>query len=199
MNRRLKKRVLVNNFRDIQKQKTARQLLLINHFGRIQKISYRNIVTQLNKFTGLERRSSNDRRQNRIPFLKLIFFKGNRWNLRRTDDCKRLTLLDQYHPSLLFSVLIVLSLSMMDAFLTLTLLERGASELNPVMRYYIALGPETFVIVKYGLTALPLIIIVILNAAISTRYRIGSLMFLFCGLAFGSVVIWELYLLAHNS
>jgi len=156
-------------------------------------------VTRLKKYAGIERRSSQDRRQKRIPFFKRIFLKGNRWNLRRIDDSKRITILDQYHPSLLISVLIVLALSLLDAFLTLALLKQGASELNPVMRYYLTFGPETFVMVKYGLTAFSLIIMVVLNAAISARYRIGSLMFLFCGLAFGSVVIWELYLLARHS
>ncbi len=103
---------------------------------------------------------------------------------------------DQYHPSLLIGILIVLSLSLLDAALTLLLLARGAVELNPLMKFYIDLGPGTFVIVKYGLTALGLFIIVILNAIISVRFRIGLLVIPFCGLLFGSVVVWELYLLA---
>lgn len=145
-----------------------------------------------------EQRSNQDRRQNHIPFYKLFFFKGRRRALQRTEDRKRITVLDQYHPSLLISVLVVVGLSLLDAFLTLTLLEKGAVELNPVMRYYINLGPGIFLMVKYGLTALALLIMVVLNPIISVRYRIASsLMFPFCILLFGSVVIWELHLLAN--
>jgi hypothetical protein len=145
----------------------------------------------------LERRTGEDRRQKHIPFYKLLFFKGNRQELRRNDDRNRITVLDYYHPTLLVFIMIVLSLSLLDAAFTLMLLEKGAVELNPVMQFYIALGPVTFVIVKYGLTVLALVIIVVLHAIISARYRFGALILPFCSLAFGSVVIWELYLLAQ--
>ena len=85
----------------------------------------------------------------------------------------------------------------MDAALTLMLLEKGAVELNPVMQYYITLSPRIFVMVKYSLTSLALLIMLVLHAIISARYRIGSLLLPFCGLAFGSVVIWEIYLLVR--
>ena len=148
----------------------------------------------------MEQRSNQDRRQNHIPFYKLFFFKGRRRTLQRTEDCKRVIVVDQYHPTLLISVLVVVGLSLLDAALTLTLLEKGAVELNPVMRYYINLGPWAFLMVKYGLTAMALTIMVVLTPIISVRYRIvSSLMFPFCVLVFGSVVIWELYLLARMS
>ncbi len=104
----------------------------------------------------IDQRSSQDRRQNQTPFFKFALIEGRRNSLRRVDDRKRITVLDQYHTSLLIFILIVLGLSLVDAALTLTLLKQGAIELNPVMRYYITLGHETFVIAKYGLTALPL-------------------------------------------
>lgn len=156
-------------------------------------------MNRLKKTIDLERRSGKERRQNQIPFLKLILFKGKRSKLRRADDRKQITLLDRYHPSLVTLILVVLSLSLVDAFLTLTLLEKGAVEVNPVMRYYISLGPMAFVVVKYSLTVIPLVFILILNGIISERYRIGLIMFPFCGLVFGSVVIWELYLLSNIS
>lgn len=150
----------------------------------------------MKKTAGTHLRSDQDRRKNHIPFYKYLTFKGKRRSLRRTEDCKRITVLDQYHPKLFIYVLIVLGLSLLDAVLTLALLEKGAVELNPVMRYYINLGPATFVTVKYGLTALALIFMVVLNAIISARYRIVSLvMFPFCVFIFGAVIIWELYLL----
>jgi hypothetical protein len=146
----------------------------------------------------MEIRSSQDRRHNHNPFYNIFSLKGKRRTLRRSTDLMRVTTFDQYHPTLLFYVLTVLSLSLLDAALTLVLLQKGAVEINPVMRYYIGLGPWVFVIVKYGITALSLILIVVFNAIIYTRHRIASLLTMpFCVSVFGSVVIWELYLLAN--
>lgn len=146
----------------------------------------------------MERRSGKDRRNNHTLFYNLFSLKGKRLGLRRTEDSKRVAIFDQYHPTLLFYVLTVLFLSLLDAALTFALLDNGAVELNPVMRHYIALGPWLFVMIKYGITALALILIVVLSATISVRHRIASsLMLPFCVSVFGAVVIWELYLLAR--
>ena len=152
-------------------------------------------MVRLKKTVSIERRSSQDRRKSHFSFFKPILCKASRCSLRRADDCKQITLLDQYDSSLMILVLIVLDLSMVDAILTLTLLEHGAVEVNPVMRYFIDLGLGPFMIAKYGLTAISLLVMVILSASNFLRFRIGSLMFLLSGLAFGSVVMWELHIL----
>lgn len=146
-----------------------------------------------------ERRSGQDRRQSYRPFYMRRKFKLRRQSLRRTEDSRRVAVLDKYHPPLLLFILIILGLSLSDAVLTLIILERGAVELNPIMRFYIDLGPRIFVIVKYGLTALALVLMVLLNVITSTRPTSVSIIRIFCGLAFGSVVIWELYLLTNFS
>lgn len=152
-------------------------------------------MKQLKNPAGIERRSSQDRRQNHIAFFKLVLCKGKRCSLRRAEDCKQITVLDQYDTSLLICALVVVGLSMVDAALTLTLLKHGAVEVNPVMRYCIELGLGPFVIAKYGLTAIPLVVMVMLSASSFLRFHIGSLLLLFSGLAFGAVVIWELHIL----
>lgn len=166
-------------------------------------ISFLILETQyantLKKLFDKERRLGRDRRQKGIPFYKLIVFKGKRRILRRVDDRKQITILDQYRPPLLIIILIILSLSLLDALLTLILLEKGAVELNPVMHYYITLGHRVFVAVKYGITAVALLIILMIDTVISSKYRFGSLLFPFCLVAFGSVIIWQLYLLASFS
>lgn len=147
----------------------------------------------------MDRRSEHDRRQNPISLGEQLFLQGNRHKLRRLEDCGQIPLLDRYHPSLLVYTLIVLGLSLMDAALTLKLLHRGAVELNPVMRYSISLGPEVFIVVKYSLTAIALLIMVVLHAVISVKYRIlSSILFPSCIIIFASVIIWEVYLLAKQ-
>jgi hypothetical protein len=151
----------------------------------------------MNQDTTFERRSGRDRRQGQIKWYKFFLFPGNRRMVRRVDDRKRVILLDRYEPALLLSVVIVLSLSLMDGMLTLFLVERGAVELNPVMRYYLTLGPTTFLMAKYGITALALFILVGLHNITFSERRIGIFLLPFCKLTFGSVVIWELFLLSR--
>lgn len=119
-----------------------------------------------------------------------------RASARRTEDRQRIVALDLYHPSLFIGIMIVLCLSLLDALLTLILVAQGARELNPVMQYYLSHGPHVFLLVKYGLTAFSVLIIVLLKESFITRYRIctGMLLHVFTAF-FGSVVIWEFYLL----
>lgn len=145
----------------------------------------------------LDRRSGQDRRERPLPIRKILFFKGMRASVRRVGDRNRIVALDQYKPSLFAGILIVLILSIVDAMLTLTLVARGARELNPVMQYYLSHGPQVFLFVKYGLTALSLLIIIVLNETLISRFRIstGTLLHVFAAL-FGCVVIWQCYLLS---
>ena len=149
------------------------------------------------EYNGIERRSGQERRKNQIPLLKWLFYKGRRESGRRAEDRQRIIVLDRYSPSLFVGVIIVLSLSLLDALLTLILLSQGAKELNPVMDYYLSHGPQVFLFVKYGLTALSVLIIVLLKDVLATRYRLGtsSILHLFAA-GFGSVVIWQCYLLS---
>jgi hypothetical protein len=55
----------------------------------------------------------------------------------------------------------ILVCSVADAFLTLELVRGGMSEMNTVMNYYLQLGPLPFVLVKYSLTAVGLLWLII--------------------------------------
>jgi hypothetical protein len=55
----------------------------------------------------------------------------------------------------------ILICSVADAFLTLELVRDGMSEMNTVMNYYLQLGPLPFVLVKYSLTAVGLLWLVV--------------------------------------
>jgi hypothetical protein len=51
---------------------------------------------------------------------------------------------------------------------------QGTEEFNPVTRYYLSHGPQVFIFVKYMLTVLPMLIILIANEALNHRCRIGA-------------------------
>ena len=49
-------------------------------------------------YTGLERRSGQDRRQQQLS--KKLFFKGVRESMRRAEDRNRIAIFDRYKPPL---------------------------------------------------------------------------------------------------
>lgn len=146
-------------------------------------------------YTGPERRSGDDRRDYNSSFFKQLFYRGMREAARRAEDRMQIRVFDRYPRSLMIAVITIMSLSLLDAFLTLILISKGATEINPVMNYYLRYGPEVFLLVKYGLTVLSVLLVVIAKEPISSRYCLpGKLLNLFAAF-FGGVVIWEIYLL----
>ena len=109
-----------------------------------------------------ERRGAPDRRK-----LSVKTFIYGAINPRRRA-CRRGnadTLLDWHEPHLMFLAIMILLLSVTDAFLTLRLIEAGAIEANPVMAYLLEEMPELFAIVKMALTGVAIIVLVPLARA----------------------------------
>jgi hypothetical protein len=146
--------------------------------------------------TDIERRSGGDRRICKGFFGKPLRFEGKRRSVRRAADRRRLVALDRYRPSLFVAAMIVLSLSLLDAMLTLMLIDRGAYELNPLMAYYLTHGPRIFLLVKYGLTVLAVFLVVLADHTLTTRHRMFAGILPVIGTVLGGVVIWELFLLS---
>ena len=147
-------------------------------------------------YDGIERRSGEDRRLKNTAWYQLPFFTGQRAHVRRRDDRKKAVLLDRYGTTLFAVIMLIICLSLLDALLTLILVVGyGALELNPILAVYLNIGTETFFIVKYMLTVFSIFILLIYKEAISLRYRGGRFVFILTAMVFGTVVIWEVYLL----
>lgn len=142
-----------------------------------------------------ERRCGPDRRKGGFSLTR-SFSGGRRRRLRRRSDLCRIHLLDHYRPKILYLVLVVLGLSLTDAYLTLWLLEEGASELNPVMAYFLGFGPLVFLAAKHLITSASVVIIVLLyyTRIGKSGFKLGRLLYFFAA-CFGAVVVWELTLL----
>ena len=149
-----------------------------------------------NPYVGsLDRRSGRDRRQRGIPSVRDLLVYRRRRTLRRAEDRRRFALLDHYGASTGVAFTAVLVLSVTDAFLTLFLLSRGAVEVNPVMAYFININEHAFIWVKYGLTVLGVVIVLLLNYAFMQRFRLHVRRLLNCFvLIFALIVAWEIYL-----
>ncbi len=146
----------------------------------------------------IDRRSGTDRRRRRLLSLKAAFAYRRRRELRRAEDRRRIVLLDQYSASILVLIALILVLSVADALLTLFLLDHGAVELNPVMAYFIQISPLVFMVAKYLITTLSLIIILTLNYAGIQRlsFHAHHLFKCFAG-CFVAVIVWEIFLIVR--
>lgn len=103
---------------------------------------------------------------------------------------------DLYGERVFILAILTLFFSLLDAFLTLILIDHGAIELNPLMSFYLDIGPATFVAVKYGMTALSIFVLVVCcyDPNNSLKIKFPSL-FLIIFLAVAAVIPWHLYLL----
>ena len=104
--------------------------------------------------------------------------------------------MDRYSPKLFAVILGILCLSLLDAVLTLYLIEHGSSELNPVMDYFLKKGPQVFTVAKYILTCIAVLIFLVLANSVVPRSNFrAKKLFPYALLAFGIVVAWELILI----
>ena len=121
---------------------------------------------------------------------------GKRAMPRREEDRQRSYKTDRHSSKTLVAILLIIGLSILDAILTLYLISHGASEINPIMDYFLDYGPIAFFGAKYLLTCASAVI-VLLNKNVflfKTKVRVKILFALFL-IPFVLVIHWELYLI----
>ena len=150
----------------------------------------------LNVSSSYEKRRGTDRRTNNRARLKYLLFDGRREQSRRDEDRSKAVIYDRYNPKLFFAITTILVLSILDAVLTLIVIQRGATELNPVMAYFLELGTPTFIIAKYILTSVGVFILLIFKNVFLTRIKIYTHSLFPCVIfVFMVVIAWELFLI----
>ncbi len=142
-----------------------------------------------------DRRKQNRRSNPTSPLTASSLF-GKRKNIRRQEDSLSQPYVDLYSFSSVLSILVILILSVTDAFFTLKLISLGGRELNPFMDFFLQLGPFPFLIVKYLLTGTCLIIFLVhKNRVIFGRLKVKSLL-VFSLLLYFTLILYELALLS---
>jgi hypothetical protein len=152
--------------------------------------------TKMGRIGKVDRRSGEDRRTRGGFTFKSLFYNGKREEIRRQEDYRRVFFLDRYSTTIFAAIMAVLFLSIMDALLTLILIDHGAKELNPVMAFFLEIEPKIFMTVKYLLTCTSLVIILIFRNVFVRCVKIYSstLFSVFIGV-FMTVIAWELFLI----
>ena len=118
-----------------------------------------------------ESRNTADRRRSPTPIVsKYTFHGGRRKTIRRDYDKKNHIFVDLYSTRLFIAVLALLILSCFDAFMTLTLIDRGSVyEANPLMAYFLDQGIMHFTAAKLFITIACLAILCLFKNVRLTR------------------------------
>ena len=143
-----------------------------------------------------EKRSGKDRRTRRFPKLKDLLFAGRRSRARREEDLHGTFYFDRYSSRIFAAIVLILLLSVLDALLTLYLLNNGSTELNPVMSYFLQYGPFVFMGAKYFLTCMGVVILLLFRNTLRKRSEIHVRhIFSYIIGVFATVIVWELCLI----
>jgi hypothetical protein len=105
-----------------------------------------------------ERRVAQDRRRMTLGTFLRGGLTPRRRNGRRAGE-QHLPI-DWHEPYLLFLSVTILLLSVVDAFLTVTLITGGAQEANPLLELVLRVEPRLFAAIKMGLTGAGVLVLV---------------------------------------
>lgn len=122
----------------------------------------------------LKRRTVPDRRRKPTPIFSKYTLRGRRKDVRRDEDRRRHIYVDQYSLRFFILLMAILLLGTADAFLTLHHVHvNNAEELNPIMDFFLGIGPKIFFNVKYVLTALCLTVLCLHKNLPIVKYLLG--------------------------
>ncbi len=143
-----------------------------------------------------DRRRGADRRRSTLRALLIGNFRQRR-RLPRRDDERHLAALDWHHPQWLAVGLLIVLLSVADAFLTITLIGLGANEANPVMEPLVQDPGVDFAAWKMSLTSGGVVLLILL-ARMRAFGRVPVALILYGVLCCYLVLVgYELWLLEH--
>jgi hypothetical protein len=141
-----------------------------------------------------ERRRGPDRRKQSIKALFHGSFHPRRFAARR-DGERGIAGVDWHDPQWLAVAMLIVLFSCTDAFLTLTLIDHGAYEVNPFMAPLVGGSALAFALVKIGLTAGGVIMLTLLaRMKAFGRVPVGLLLYTVL-LGYGVLLVYEFRLL----
>jgi hypothetical protein len=136
-----------------------------------------------------DRRIAHDRREKPTDLMsKCALIGGRRRNARRKEDRIKYMVVDFYSSRLWITLLSIMVLTLVDAYLTILLIDMGiVKEVNPIMAFYLSYGPRSFVAMKVVFTAVPLFFFCLCKDFSITKISVASSIMIYL-----SIVIYEL-------
>ena len=130
-----------------------------------------------------DKRILDDRRKQSTSFLsRQTISGGRRRTIRRQGDKRKHIFLDNYGLLLFIILLLLLLLSITDAYLTLALVKAySATELNPIMAFYLEYGTITFFLQKFLFTSVAIFIFCVFNHFAVVRVSLALAIIIYLG------------------
>ena len=136
-----------------------------------------------------EKRILKDRRNQPTQGLSKFVLSGRRGNFRRKEEQQRGGYVDRYSPGLLSLLVLILVLNVLDACLTMIILDNGGWEINPVVRSVIQLYGDRFWVWKFITVSIPLILL-----CLHSKFRLIMPVLFGISAVYLSVVIFQVFL-----
>ena len=138
------------------------------------------------------KRILNDRRQRPTPVLSRFILRGRRKDLRRKEDRERGGYVDHYGSGLLFLIVLIAGLNILDALLTMMILEDGGLEINPIVHSVIQIYGDRFWIWKFAMVSVSLILLCLHN-----KFRLAIPAMLGVSAIYVTVVLFQIFLIIY--
>ena len=140
---------------------------------------------------GFETRIQRDRRSQPTPGLSRYVLFGKRTGLRRRIDQEKGGYVDRYSTGLFFILVLIVGLNVLDSLLTMTILERGGWELNPIVQSVIDLCGEKFWVWKFAIVSLCVVLI-----CLHSRFKRVKAVCIGSGFLYLAVILYQIFLIA---
>ncbi len=139
-----------------------------------------------------DQRTTRDRRRQPTPGLSRYTFFGRRKTVRRKSDRQGGGYVDRYSPFLFFFLIAIVGLNVLDAFLTLLILDLKGWEANPIVRSVIGLYGTKFWIWKFSIVSVSIVLL-----CLHSRFRLVKEIIVAVSFLYVAVVAYQIFLILH--
>lgn len=139
---------------------------------------------------GLDRRILKDRRKQPTLALSRFAVKGQRGSFRRKEERRRGGYVDRYGSGLFFLIVLIVGLNVIDALLTMMILEDGGWEMNPIVRSVIQVYGDKFWIWKFAIVSVPLVLL-----CLHSKFRSATAVILGVGVVYVAAILFQIFLM----
>jgi hypothetical protein len=137
-----------------------------------------------------DRRISKDRRKRPTSGLSRYTFFGRRKMIRRKTEQQKGGYVDRYSSILFFFLITIIGLNVLDAFLTLLILDLKGWEANPVVKSAITLYGTEFWIWKFFIVSTSLILL-----CLHSKFRLVREIIVVISCLYIMVIVYQILLL----
>ena len=140
-----------------------------------------------------EKRIHKDRRSQPTPGLSRYILFGRRRGLRRRVDQEKGGYVDRYSSGLFFVLVLIIGLNVLDALLTMMILEFGGRELNPIVQSVMDLLGEKFWLWKFAIVSLSMVLL-----CLHSRFKRVMAVCIGSGFIYLVVILYQILLIAYQ-